>query len=1261
MRRRFSAVLAVFVVVVSVLAGVPAEADTGEHSSRSVQLSGLGGLLSVPVGDDTSAVSKPSVMGSSALATADVGREPSSVASRGVPPLLVPEQVVSFGADGAVQGDASEGALGGVRLKRSGEDVGVGVDLAVLGAENAAEVSSLGFGFELVVDQTPSAAAGGNPPSGTPGRGRSDTAGDLGARSGWELEFDLGLFAGVLSDVGRVQFEVGLGCSPDGGCQRTEVLPSSFDFERGVVVVDIPVNVLAGVAHSSVGHGHHDSETADEADSTTATSVDESTSTTDPATSTTEGDVPEDTATTDASTSTTETTVESSTSTSTSTTAREGETTTTTVEQSTSQTSAGGAVGGEGLGIGGVVPSVAASLGWLVTGSHSSSVYFGASGAAAGPQGDYSASALGSLSSWQVGLQTGSAELSYDVPLPAPIWGHVPDVSFSYSSGRVDGMNSAANTQPSVVGLGWSGPSAVITRETRGCATTGGSAETAWEGNLCLPLNSRLDGFAMSFNGVSGPLVRLTQSTSGIAHPEVSGAVYWEYRTQMASDLRVRRVEHTARRGTSDDNGDHWVTWWEVTGGDGTVYVFGREFAFLTVSSADYGQPSTIRQRYAHGAGDRLESAQVVPVYYPGEPSCTDSLCDVAVAWHLDQVFDTASNVARYRYGSHVNYYEPRVNGVAKPNRAYEREVRLWFIDYGERFPSVASAPGDSPVYRVVFDYEPRTDANGDYVDAPVDLDCGASDNCADGAPSFYSKSRLSKVRTLYRDKTSGVKTTAREFVFNHDFPVAPNEGGLTVKSGQKLWLTGIDANDAPQVTYAKTWLDNRVNPSGNAMQMPRVGSVTNESGGTVTFTYGQSHPPTNNSSDYCYRLGTSNVRRLCDMYVAWDAFTGSGGWVWWHKWKVLQTVETAGSGQGGSDSITLDFAYEAPEWAYTGKTGMGTHHSSQCRYGYGCNIWNDFRGHRKVTVTDATGAKVEHFFYTGMENDRAEPLGNTGWLRDDTSAIQHQLATITGPDGVSRANSFELAGRPLGTRTYSGLNQQLSHTVTTYGMPASQSNSSTALFIDTPLAYQLDYQVDKSWVNYSPGHATTIHSQVDTYFDNKGLVTRVTDQGDKSTATDDRTTFHYYAQNTGNVWVVNTPSLIATRAGASGTFSWQGMLAATAYEYDGGVYGAAPTFGFPTMIKEQIETNATQDPVWEWTEYTYMPRGAVMKRSRRGRNGTGTPEDTNYGFDWTHGHLVTEDGPLGSQDNYTYDVHPRLRATGHDHRPQRHQHVSNL
>ncbi|MEZ5094664.1 MAG: hypothetical protein R2731_00095 [Nocardioides sp.] len=52
----------------------------------------------------------------------------------------------------------------------------------------------------------------------------------------------------------------------------------------------------------------------------------------------------------------------------------------------------------------------------------------------------------------------GSGEFSYSYPFsfPAPRGGSSPDLALSYSSGAVDGMTLAENTQASAAGLGWS-------------------------------------------------------------------------------------------------------------------------------------------------------------------------------------------------------------------------------------------------------------------------------------------------------------------------------------------------------------------------------------------------------------------------------------------------------------------------------------------------------------------------------------------------------------------------------------------------------------------------------------------------------------------------------------------------------------------------------------------------------------------------------------------------------------------------------------
>ncbi len=1180
---------------------------------------------------------------------------------RGGRPALVGERSVRFGVDGGVEGDGGFG----VRLVRPERDRGVGVGWSTLDAGRAGFVSTVGFGFELAVDGVPGSVVGGRPVE-VPGRGPGGSRGvaDLGGSSGWAVEFELGLFEEVLVDVGRVQFEVGLGCSPS-GCAHRQVLPSLVDVERGVVVVEVPVRVLAAIARDERGNGRPDigDESVDES-TTTVTSESESdaSSTTDPATSSST------TATDPATTTSTDTTAPASSSSDTTAPTSSSDTTVATSSSSVDESgttvgstdatvedagdgdagasspgrSGSAAGGGAGRGVGGLGFGVPVrQLGLVLAQGSGSGVYFGVSGAASGPQGDYSAAQVGSLASWQVGLVSGSAELSYEVPVPGPVWGHVPSLVFSYSSGRVDGLHSSVNTQPSTVGVGWSGPGAVITREVRGCAAGGGSGEVAWAGNLCTPFNSNLDGYSISFDGVSGPLVRTTQSSTGLNLGLVSGAKYWLYETQMASDLRVRRVEHPARRDL-DGNGDYWVTWWEVTDGDGTLFVFGREFVFRPASSGDASQPAPVRQRVAHGAGQRLGSVQTVPVYRAGA-GCPNNLCDAGVAWHLDQVIDTSGNMAVYRYSTEVNHYEPKVNGAPQANRSYERHVRPWYVDYGMRFGNAAYAATGAPPYRVVYDYVERKDAAGAYPDTPTDLDCGASQNCADGAPAFYSKKRLSKVSTRYRNPANGQIATIRSFVFTHDFAVPPGEGGLPAgeKSGRKLRLANIKPADAPATTFSALWRDNRVNhPAGvSAMQMARVGTMINESGGTTTFTYGQSHPPSGSGS--CATSNTSNVRRDCDMYVAWDAHTGSGGWVWWHKWKVTKTVENAV--QGGSDPITVNYQYSAPEWAYAGRAGLGVHHGSQCKHGYGCNVWNDFRGHRKVTVVDATGANVEHFFFTGMQNDRTAPTGNSSWLSNNPTAHNYGLATVTDPAGTDRPNTFELAGRPLGYKSFNASGQLIDRQVLTYATAkVTDLNSTAGRFINYPISYRLINQVDRSWLFTSPGAGTAAFNQVNTHFDNKGRVFRVNDLGAAGTG-DDRTTFIEYASNTGAPWLLNTPKLVATKAGNVTSNPWGNWLSATAYVYDNQTYGAAPTFGRVTLEQAQWETNpSNQTPVWANTRYQYNAYGAVNRTTVEGDPGTGDDQVTVTGYNPTWGYVTSTNGPLGPQDNYTYTVDPK-------------------
>ena len=448
MGRRF-ALLTVFGVLASVLAVSPVEAMPAGAEAQSAAVGDLGGFASGNV--EAVAAGSPMMLGARGFQSqpdlpevAAVDLESVGERSRGVPPALVPTQSVVFDADGSVVPTGGEqSALGaGVRLVRPDGDRESSVVLSTLDAVPAASVSSLGFGFALDIDGAPGAAASGRPPV-VPARGRDGVLPDaaLGERSGWSLEFDLALFADVLADVGRVQFEVGLGCS-DSGCRHTQLLPSTVDFERSVVVVDVPVNVLAAVSRGSRPDNADRDTDADNpgsnpetVESTTTTSTNDTT--TSEQTTTTEGNSEGQVSTTSQET----TTVVDP----------DSETTTTTGSGSEPDSADGassslvegtrtGAGGGGAAGSGLVGVGVRPSLRAVVMQGSGSGVYFGASGAASGPQGDYSASQLKGLSSWQVGLHTGSAELSYEVPVPGPVWGGMSRRSgFRIRRGRLTG------------------------------------------------------------------------------------------------------------------------------------------------------------------------------------------------------------------------------------------------------------------------------------------------------------------------------------------------------------------------------------------------------------------------------------------------------------------------------------------------------------------------------------------------------------------------------------------------------------------------------------------------------------------------------------------------------------------------------------------------------------------------------------------------------------------------------------------------------
>ncbi len=1092
--------------------------------------------------------------------------------------------------DDATEEPDEVGALSAIRLVRPDGDSSIGVTLETIDDGTTRELSNAGLAFRMETDRS---VGRGRPIVPAPRKGDGGRPSvDIGPRSGWELHIKLDLFVETMHDPTSLQFEVSYGCSPSGKCKAAQDLPTRIDEEAGLAVVELPANVMASLARSGNGN-RQDARVEPNTPSTTSTAADDAV-----------GDVTTTTETsTTGQTSTTTTTTSPSTTSETTTT----ETTTSTTSETTSTTNGSNddaagsdesALAVDGLlGVSGVPAGSSFSRGVslrpaLELETADTGILF-----VAQEGGDrYSASKFESLATWQVGLQTGHAELSYNMPVPEGL-GYTPNVSFSYSSGSVDGLNNTTNDQVSKVGVGWSESTAVISRAIMNYSPT--------SKNLTPVSGNRHDGFSLSFNGVSGPLVRVTTSDTGSTHPQVSGAKFWEYRLQEKNDWRVRRVEALS---AGAFNGDAWSTWWEITTGDGTLFTFGREYAFKPTGGSGV---ATTRPRSTDWSRN-LKSLQAVPLYFDDgtrngvDCGQVDGYCMAGLAWYLDQVVDTSGNQATFQYTTETNRIRTVVNGQTyAQTTAYDRDVALDWIDYGRKF-------GESPLgwtasfpFRVNFSYEDRKLSNGAWADVPTNLDCTSSTTCSEQTPSFYSKKRMRGV-SVYTGNQGNWKYG---WALNHSYPQPPDPA-----SADRLWLSNFDRFYYGKTSFEPIFLDNRVNPSGSKKQAARVKQMRTANGGLVTFTYGQSHPPTNNSSDYCYRLSTDGTRRQCDMYPAWDVNPYQSGIVWWHKWKV--TKQEVNARWGGSSTMATTFEYKTPpDFAHkaTGRTAIG--------------FWNDYRGHRQVDVIDASGVRTSHFFYTGMYDDKN--------INRST-----EPARVKNPKGELKNNVLALRGRSLGTIRYAApvsgsAPVQYRETIdnsTTNDYSTTRANVPERFLRSTRVTWQRNSQDHYQW----PENGSRQTTEQQLHFDWVGRVAKVRDRGLTSTPNDDYTRFTDY-KNTSDSWVYSVPTF-------TGAVSWDSSastrpatdyMSATAFDVD--------AFGRTTKRRDQYQQySVDKSPLYEDTRYKYNSRGQVTEERVVAGSRGGGDKVSYFGYNDTYGYLWWQDGPLaGTVDKYSYQVDP--------------------
>ncbi|MEV4543869.1 RHS repeat-associated core domain-containing protein [Micromonospora echinaurantiaca] len=751
-----------------------------------------------------------------------------------------------------------------------------------------------------------------------------------------------------------------------------------------------------------------------------------------------------------------------------------------------------------------------------------------------GATGDYGATSLSPSATWSAGSSSGDFTWSYPMRNPPGLNGPTPEMKLSYSAQSVDGRHAASNNQPSWVGEGFEFvPGDFIERRYRSCGQdmdgddNNNSTKT---GDLCWETQNA----TMSLGGAGGELIY--NATDG----------YWHLRRD--DGTRAERIVGGSSYGNGDNDGEYW----KVTTTNGTQYWFGRhKLAGWTTDKAV------------------TNSTWTVPVFGndPGEPCHASTFggsdCMQAWRWNLDYVVDPHGNTMSFWYAKESNGYAR--NNTASDVATYTRGGYLARIDYGtDNRTEVGGVPTDS-LYRGVaapmrVDLDTADRCLNDcakhdaahWPDTPWDQEC-TGDSCLIGAPTFWSKKRLSKVTTQVRDG-SGYRNVER-WTLTHSFP-DPGDGtraGLFLKKISHEGLVG-GTTSVPDIEFTGTQLSNRVDTIDHsaAMNWWRLAMIRSETGGTVNISYsapdcvaGSRMPSAaHNNTLRCYP-----VRWTPEGYP--NPVTD-----WFHKYVVTTIYEidhTGGLPPNGSPRTAYSYSYLGdPAWHYADDDGL---------IGKKDKTWSVWRGYERVGVTVGDPGEqtyVEMKYFRGMHGDkqptgtRNVPVTGTGVPtvndEDAYAGMVREKTTYNGPGGpvVSREVSEPWQSAATASRTING---------------------------DLVEARFVDVAGRHNRVTLDAGRGERVTSQYTT-FDGDGLPIQVDERGDTAKTGDEQCVKTEYANNPTD-WLIGMPHTRSTYAVgcADATkpadLSEDQVISVERISYDGNAHGTAPSRGAVTRNEE--------------------------------------------------------------------------------------------
>ena len=463
---------------------------------------------------------------------------------------------------------------------------------------------------------------------------------------------------------------------------------------------------------------------------------------------------------------------------------------------------------------------------------------------------------------------TGAATYAYDFQLPAGRRGLNPSLSLTYNSGSLNALMGVV--QGNYVGVGW---------------------------NL-------------------GGMIAIVRSIG--SHPwEGHSTTYWEYKAEFDLLLggaahRLLGPEELANDGGcryyAEDAPELLVMRYTVPGSSGQYCGYGPYSSSSVTNTSKEFWVVTQPDGTEHRLGSTLDSEQTA-VMWPYSPSscssitagysgvCSGHWCSfggyggegqgkVASRWSVDRTTDVYGNAIFYGYWEEDDIYHD--GSDIHWDRAHYPD---WL-----RYTGEASQPG-SGAYLVDFIYEPRRAAN--------DNSCSTCEWHDDGeaARAYRARDtwRLDRVRicggvtgTTCPDNGSSMVEYDLDYQFvDESWPglewiinTIPHETTRLTSITRAGWSSSGAKQFLPATTFAYTTLaqaDNVVDPGGKLVY-PRLVTVNNGYGGSITLTYNSSGPY-NHQGVYSYvttrRRSNDGLGRTADtLYTYADpCFSSYNAW----------------------------------------------------------------------------------------------------------------------------------------------------------------------------------------------------------------------------------------------------------------------------------------------------------------------------------------------------------------------------------------------